>query len=239
MIMIRSPLWLCLASVGLTMIVPVCAAGLTLEATVASRGRSVAPVSQHTPVGQPISVAEVADETITIRRTTFRIPKRYVGYYDAKQHSVLSLHFLLPDVIPIEPFSIGAAGGYKATDAADVGVLSIVPGNYSYVDRLRTQGKLAAKNYGFGLRALTVPLFLNSAQRAKDLGVRDFLGKAEGQEVFIHCSGLNDVKGLRSCEYTVSFQDYSLQIDIPFSYLPEWRGVLNDVGSYLRSHEVK
>lgn len=242
MITLRASWWLCVASVSLTTIVPVRGTGLMLKATVASaasRARSVAQVSRHTRVEQPISLTAVADETITIRHATFRIPKRYVGYYDAQQHSVLSLHFSLPDVIPIEPFAIGAVGGYKAVEVADAGVLSIVPGNYSYIDRLKAQGKLAAKNYGFGLRALTVPLFSSSVQQAKDLGVRDFLGKVQGKEVFIHCSGLNDANVLQSCEYTISFQDYSLQIDIPFSYLPEWRGVLSDVASYLQSHEVK
>lgn len=177
---------------------------------------------------------------LRIDHTTFRIPKRYVGYYDTKNHSALALHFLLPGVTPIEPFSVGAVGGNDPRHVADVAILAAKPANYDrYLDRLSAEGKMPTTEYGFGLREAPPSIFLGPSQHGPNPEMRGFLGVLNDQRVFIACIGLGD-EGLGSqCKYTFSMPDYALQIDVAASFLPMWKEILLAVINYTVSHKEK
>jgi len=187
------------------------------------------------------AAVQVNDEPVAelrINHTTFRIPMRYVGYYDEKNHSAIALHFLLPVVIPIEPFSVGAVGGNGPRHVADVAILATKSSNYDrYLDRLSAEGKMQTKGYGFGLNEVPPSIFLGPTQQGPEPQMRGFLGAFEGQRVFITCVGLGEEGALPRCKYVFLLNDYALSLDIPTSSLPDWQGILASVLRYVRSHE--
>ena len=137
----------------------------------------------------PTAKDEPMDE-LRINHTTFRIPKKYVGYYDKKTRSVLGMHFLLPSMTPIEPFSIGVVGKHKPGQVADVGIQANKwPDPGPFLDRLAAQGKLQTIDYGFGLQEVPPSLLPGPTQNQSDPDIREFLGTLIGQRVAIDCSG--------------------------------------------------
>jgi hypothetical protein len=98
------------------------------------------PDGQHN-VDRTVSDKEMA--MLRINHTTFRVPQRYVGYYDTKSHSAISMHSLLPNVTPIEPFSVGEVRKHDPRKVADVGILAIRSPNYDqFLWHMIAEGKL-------------------------------------------------------------------------------------------------
>jgi hypothetical protein len=209
---------------------------------------AAAPLSRSLPSGErsPSNVQNrvgwlVSDEEIVrlrINNTIFRIPQRYVGYYDTKDHSVLNLHFLLPAVTPVEPFTIGATQEHNPRQVADVGILASKWPNFDrYLDRLAAEGKLSGTDYRFGLRELAPSTIPGPTQNEPNPDAREFYGVADGQRVLIYCSGYREGGLLMRCAYTFSLHDYALSIDIPESFLPGWRDILEALIAFAISHE--
>ena len=195
-----------------------------------------------TPASLPRNVV-LSDEAlrkIQINHTTFKIPQRYVGYYDERGHSVLAMHFLLPDVVPVEPFSIGGRGGYKPDQVADVSVqASQWPNPERYLDKLTAQGRLTTSDYGFGLRQISPSVFDGPHQNEPNPDIRGFLGTFDGHRVVIECFGYREGPPLLRCQYAIPRQGYALSVDIPEKFLPQWSGILSSLTRFFSDHEVK
>ncbi len=186
------------------------------------------------------SVKDEAIAELRINHTTFRIPQQYVGYYDTKNHSVLGLHFLLPAVTPIEPFSIGVPFEHKPNQVADLGIQIMKwPDPDPYLDRLAAQGKLQTTDYGFGLQEVPASALPGPTQNETDPDMREFLGVTNGQRVTIDCSGFRLGGLFVRCRYAFSLPNYALSIDIPASFLPKWNDILSALINYAASHEKK
>jgi hypothetical protein len=185
-----------------------------------------------------LQVTEVTDNELVnarINQTTFHIPKKYVGFYDKKDHGILTMYFLLPKVVPVRQFS-----HFAATQALFFSILAATTSTGPYLDRLKAEGKLRTTPYGFGLQQLPPGLVIGAPQYGPP-DVRNFMGYAGGHRVLILCVGLRHAHLLPPrCHYTfVVDKKYSLQLDIPLSYLPQWKSILTKILSYTASHEVK
>lgn len=180
------------------------------------------------------------DGTFKINNTIFRIPQRYVGYYAEKCQCSLALHFLLPDVTPIEPFSINTPGGPKNDHAAHVGILG--PYDISmepYLERLAAQGKLQTTNYGYDLQELPPETVPGPGQTGPAPTARGFLGVVDGRRVVIFCSDYRVGGVFLRCHYDFLLSDYTLHVDFPEAFLPEWRNILSALIRYASSHEER
>ena len=160
-----------------------------------------------------------------------------MGYYDTKGHGALSLYFLLPEVIPIEPFSIGLIRENSPAQVADVAILASGPNFEGYLNRLEAAGKLRTSDYGFGLGELSAETVPGNTAGDLNPRARQFLGVVDGQRVLISCMDYH-VGGLfLRCQYTFSLSDYAVRLDIPVTFLPEWRTILDALIRYAASQE--